>query len=30
MFKKSLVILLSYLPISAFGAGFELSLGAGF
>jgi hypothetical protein len=30
MFKKSLVILLSYLPISVFGAEFEFSLGAGF
>jgi hypothetical protein len=30
MFKKSLLILLSYLPISVFGAEFEFSLGAGF
>jgi len=30
MLKKSLLILLSYLPFSAFGAEFEFSLGAGF
>lgn len=30
MFKKSLVLLLSSLPLSVFGAEFEFSLGAGF
>ncbi len=30
MFKKSVLILLSYLPISALGAEFEFSLGGGF
>ncbi|WP_275114029.1 hypothetical protein [Psychromonas antarctica] len=30
MLKKSLIILLSYLPISALGAEFEFSMGAAF